>query len=149
MDAMNLPLSARSGSDSQRGPKPSKPKGGLGRMRYNAQLSERGKTRTQEIAQMEDLAEKIAEARAVELEQEAAMEAFTNRTRAVTFLPASQNATIDVPAHEEADEAGSPQAALTRAPVAVQLDDEQAMPSLEVEPLDERQQKILAALLVR
>lgn len=52
-DAMNL-LSSRTGSESQRGPKSSSPKGGLGRMRYNAQLSERGKTRTREIAQLED-----------------------------------------------------------------------------------------------
>eukprot|EP00322_Chrysochromulina_rotalis_P029970 CAMPEP_0115862220 /NCGR_PEP_ID=MMETSP0287-20121206/18063_1 /TAXON_ID=412157 /ORGANISM="Chrysochromulina rotalis, Strain UIO044" /LENGTH=146 /DNA_ID=CAMNT_0003316633 /DNA_START=43 /DNA_END=483 /DNA_ORIENTATION=+ len=141
------PLSFRSGSESQRGQKKKQPKGGLGRMKYNAQLSERGKTRTQEIAQMEELADKMAEAREAKLQREAAMEAFANRDRAVTFLPASQNAMIDGLVHETPREVEVPQAEPAQAPAPVQINEEQAM--MATQPLDERQQKILAALLVR
>lgn len=146
-----LPLgdlsSARSQQSSSRASgKPKVAKGGLSRMKHNAQLSERGKTRTAEVAAEEEAADRVAAAAAAADRKEAAREAFSNRTRAVTFLPASQEAVIEgtaVPAaHEEVEDD----------------DDEQAFEPEETEEeetqgvtqeMDGRQKLLLDALLVK
>ena len=71
------------------------PKGGLGRMRYNAQISDRSKVRTQMLLQEEAILvdHEAAAQRAAE-----AAEAFANGSRAVTFLPTMHGgAMLDIP----------------------------------------------------
>uniref|UniRef100_A0A7S2CIX3 Uncharacterized protein n=1 Tax=Haptolina brevifila TaxID=156173 RepID=A0A7S2CIX3_9EUKA len=124
----------------------SKPKGGLSRMRHNAQLSERGKNRTQAITAAEAAAEEAAAVAAAAQRKEEALEAFTNRTRAVTFLPASMDAMIELPADgKEMEETWTHKRA---APVVTRLDDEDEVETT-AQPLDQYQEKLLASLLVR
>ena len=154
MEPLSHPLSFRGASSAQRpqaSPRAtSKPKGGLGRMRYNAQLSERGKTRTHELGLAQEAAEKAAAARQALAAREAALEAMTHRSREaarVTFLPASMDATIEHPGLLEEEEEEPVEAAPALQPMAQPQTNEEG--DATEEPLDGRQQKLLAALLVR
>lgn len=121
-------------------------------MRHNALLSERGKKRTEDLALQEEEAERAANmaaytARAEEREA-AVMEAFSNRERAVTFLPASMGAVIDAPAHQyqQADGHVGEDAEGSESEGADAAEEEVAMSEQEI---DARQEKLLEALLVR
>ena len=99
---MDLPLAQLPSSRAQNSSRSSKPKGGLNSMRRNAQLSERGKVRTKALVQDEEAEMKLANQEEAAQRAAEAAEAFANRSRAVTFLPASMDATLDLPAGEAA-----------------------------------------------
>ena len=88
----------------------SKPKGGLGRMKHNAQLSERGKQRCELISKLE-AAQEAAEAHKKKQQQIAdASLAFANRERAVSFRAGTEVfAAAPRPEPDPVEPAGRPQ----------------------------------------
>ena len=121
-------------------------------MRRNAQLSERGKVRTKALVQDEEAELKLANQEAAAQRATEAAEAFANRSRAVTFLPASMDATLDIPADEASAEEEAAKAFFS-AHGGVSLEDDYDSPTKEAawpkEKQDAYQEKLSASLLVR